>query len=57
MTGAFLLPGKLTDKIYFSQKGNIFAPRLLMQIAKMPRKWNGYNSCFQLLGAKFTIIY
>lgn len=57
MTGAFLLPGKLTDKIYFSQKDHIFAAKGYYINSKYALKVEWMNFLFQLLGAKFTIIY
>ena len=51
------MPGKLMDKIYLSQKGHIFAAKRKLYNGKYPMNVEWMNFLFQLLGAKFTIIY
>ncbi len=53
----FFMPGKLMDKIYLSQKGHIFAAKRKLYDGKYPMNVEWMNFLFQLLGAKFTIIY
>ena len=44
------------DKIYFSQKGHIFAAKRKLYNGKYPMNVEWMNFLFQLLRVKFTII-